>query len=195
MSDKNPKVTKFINEVSQWQSEFIKLREVILTFELTEELKWGVPCYSYQGKNVVLIHGFKEYCAILFIKGSLLKDDKKILIQQTKNVQAGRQMRFASVDEINRIENDIKQYLIEAINNEKLGLKVELKKIEEMELSIEFQEQLDKNPDLKMAFEGLTPGRQRAYNLFFLAPKQLVTRLSRIDKCVDKILNGKGLND
>lgn len=195
MNLKSTKVDSFLEKSTKWNTEFQTLREIILKHELDEELKWGVPCYSYNGKNVVLIHGFKEYCALLFMKGSLLKDEKKILIQQTKNVQASRQIRFTSVEDIDNLKYDINQYISEAINNEKLGLKVELKPIEEMELSIEFQERLESNFDLKKAFEALTPGRQRAYNLFFSAPKQVTTKLARIDKYVSKILDGKGLND
>jgi uncharacterized protein YdeI (YjbR/CyaY-like superfamily) len=195
MNLKSTKVDSFLEKSTKWKTEFRILRDIILKHELDEELKWGVPCYSYNGKNVVLIHGFKEYCALLFMKGSLLEDEKKILIQQTKNVQASRQIRFTSVEDIDNLKYDINQYISEAINNEKLGLKVELKPIEEMELSIEFQERLESNLDLKKAFEALTPGRQRAYNLFFSAPKQVTTKLARIDKYVSKILDGKGLND
>jgi len=191
----NPKVDEYLSKVKKWQEEFGKLRMIILDCQLTEELKWGKPCYSFQGSNIVLIHGFKEYCALLFIKGALLKDPNGILIQQTENVQAGRQIRFANAQEIVEMEAILKAYIYEAIEVEKSGLKVELKKITEYTIPEEFQNKLDEIPTLKTAFEALTPGRQRAYNLYFSEPKQSKTRESRVEKCMQQILNGKGLND
>jgi len=191
----NPKVDVFISKAQKWQEEFERLRMIILDCQLTEELKWGVPCYTFQNSNIVLIHGFKEYCALLFIKGSLLQDDHNILIQQTEHVQAGRQIRFTNVQEIIAIEPILKAYIYEAIEVEKAGLKVELKKPAEFKTSEEFQCKLDEIPALKTAFEALTPGRQRAYLLHFSAPKQSKTRESRVEKCIPQILNGKGLDD
>jgi uncharacterized protein YdeI (YjbR/CyaY-like superfamily) len=194
MPDLNPKVDAFLGRQTQWRSEFERLRSLILDFPLTEELKWGVPCYTLNGKNVVLIHGFKEYCAILFIKGSLLTDPQRILITQTESVQAGRQVRFTSVAEISALEPVLKAYLTEAVEVEKSGRKVEFKKNPEpipSELELIFAEQ----PAVKEAFAALTPGRQRAYILFFSAPKQAQTRVSRIAKSIPQILAGKGLND
>jgi uncharacterized protein YdeI (YjbR/CyaY-like superfamily) len=191
----NPKVDAFLRETKKWQEEFKKLRTIILDCGLTEELKWGVPCYTFQDTNVVLIHGFKEYCAILFIKGALLKDARGILIQQTENVQAGRQVRFTNVREIADKETALKAYIHEAIEVEKAGLKVELKKTSEFKIPEEFKNRLDTTPALKTAFEALTPGRQRAYIFYFSQAKQSTTRESRIDKCVPQILKGKGLDD
>jgi uncharacterized protein YdeI (YjbR/CyaY-like superfamily) len=191
----NPKVDAFLTKAKKWQPEFKKLRSIILDCHLTEELKWGQPCYTFQDSNIVLIHGFKEYCAILFIKGALLKDTKGVLIRQTENVQAGRQIRFTSVQEIEKMETTLKAYINEAIEVEKAGLKVDFKKDTALVFPGEFQTALDKNPDLKTAFNALTPGRQRAYNFFFSAPKQSKTRESRIEKCIPQILKGKGLND
>ena len=195
MNAMNPKVDFYFNKAEKWQEEFKKLRMVILACQLTEELKWGVPCYTFQKKNIVLIHGFKEYCAILFIKGALLQDAQGILIQQTKNVQAGRQIRFTNVREIVEMEPILKAYINEAIEVEKAGLKVNYKKNTELIFPEEFQNRFDENPALKTAFDALTPGRQRAYNLYFSAPKQSKTRESRVKKCMQQILNGKGLND
>jgi len=191
----NPKVDKFINREEKWQAEFEKLRMIILDCQLTEELKWGVPCYTLNNSNVVLIHGFKEYCAILFIKGSLLQDPEKILIQQTENVQAGRQVRFTTLKQIEQLASTLKAYIYEAIEVEKAGLKVEFKKREEVLAPEEFIKVLNENPALKAAFEALTPGRQKAYNMYFAEPKQSKTREARIEKSMEQILNGKGLTD
>ena len=195
MNTKNPKVDAFINRETKWQAEFRKLREIILGCELTEELKWGVPCYTIEKKNIVLMHGFKDYCAILFPKGALLKDHDHILIIQTENVQAARQVRFTNAQQIELLEPILKAYVQEAIEVEKSGLKVEFKKTEEFNMPEEFQEYLDEMPDFKSAFEALTPGRQRAYLLYFSAPKQSKTKVSRIEKSLKPIFNGKGLND
>jgi uncharacterized protein YdeI (YjbR/CyaY-like superfamily) len=183
------------NKAKKWQEEFEKLRMIILDCGLTEELKWGVPCYTFQKSNIVLIHGFKEYCALLFFKGALLNDANGILIQQTENVQAARQIRFTNVREIVEMEPILKAYIYEAIEVEKAGLKVNFKKTTEFIIPEEFQNKLDENPALKTAFDALTPGRQRAYILYFSAPKQSKTRESRVEKCMQQILNGKGLND
>lgn len=191
----NPKVDEFLNKEKKWHDEFEKLRKIILDCQLTEELKWGKPSYSYENSNIVLIHGFKEYCALLFIKGSLLKDKKRILIKQTENVQAGRQIRFTNMKEIVDMESILKEYVLEAIEVEKLGLEVDFKKTAEFIIPEEFQKKLDELPALKTAFYSLTPGRQRAYLLYFAAPKQSKTRDSRIEKFEQQILNGKGLND
>ncbi|HUI92363.1 MAG TPA: YdeI family protein [Chitinivibrionales bacterium] len=191
----NAKVDAFLDKAEKWREEFKKLRAIILDCGLFEELKWGVPCYSFNGGNVVLIHGFKEYCTILFIKGALLKDAKGVLIQQTENVQAGRQIRFTNVQEIVKIEPVLKAYIHEAIEVEKAGLKVDLKRTSDFKIPVEFKRKLDDNPGLKTAFEALTPGRQRAYLFYFSQPKQSETRESRVDKCVQRILKGKGLND
>jgi uncharacterized protein YdeI (YjbR/CyaY-like superfamily) len=191
----NPKVDQFINREQKWQEEFEKLRMIILDCHLTEELKWGVPCYTYQNSNVVLIHGFKEYCAILFVKGSLLQDTEKILIQQTENVQAGRQVRFTNLKQIEQLASTLKAYIYEGIEIEKAGLKVEFIKREEVLAPEEFLKVLNENPALKAAFEALTPGRQKAYNMYFAEPKQSKTREARIEKSIEKILNGKGLTD
>lgn len=196
----NPKVDWFFDKVTKWQKEYQKLRTIILDCGLTEELKWGVPCYTLptadrKNTNIVLIHGFKEYCALLFHKGVLLKDAKGILIQQTENVQAARQIRFTNIKEIVKLEPTIKAYILEAIKAEKAGLKVNLKKTSEFTMPEEFKKKLDKKAGLKKAFASLTPGRQRAYLLHFSAPKQSKTRESRIEKCIPQILKGKGLND
>jgi uncharacterized protein YdeI (YjbR/CyaY-like superfamily) len=190
----NPEVDAYLRKAEKWKEEFEKLRMIILDCQLTEELKWGVPCYSFQKSNIVLIHGFKEYCALLFIKGALLNDANGILIQQTKNVQAGRQIRFADVQEIVKMETVLKTYINQAIQVEKAGLKVNFKKTTEFINPEEFQKKLDENPALRTAFNSLTPGRQRAYILYFSAPKQSKTRESRVEKCILQILNGKGLN-
>ena len=191
----NPKVDDFLTKAETWQEEFEKLRKLILDCGLTEELKWGVPCYTYQKRNVVLIHGFKEYCAILFFKGALLQDAHGIMIRQTENVQASRQIRFTNIREIVEKEIILKTYIYEAIEVEKAGLQVNFKKATEYAIPEEFQNKLDTNPALKTAFYALTPGRQRAYLLYFSAPKQSKTRESRIEKCIQQIFDGKGLND
>src|ERR1700730_5974947 len=195
MNSMNPKVDFFFNKAKQWQEEYEKLRMICLNCGLTEELKWGCPCYTFQGKNIVLIHGFKEYCALLFFKGALLNDANGILIQQTKNTQAGRQIRFTNVREIVEMETILKAYIYEAVEVEEAGLKVNFKKSTEFIIPEEFQNKLDEIPALKTAFDALTPGRQRAYILYFSAPKQSKTRESRVEKCMQQILNGKGLND
>ena len=203
----NPKVDFYFNKAKKWQEEIKKLRTIVLDpiaigCGLTEELKWGVPCYMFQtclaGKqesNIVLIHTFKEYCALLFFKGALLNDTNGILIQQTKNVQAARQIRFTNVREIVVMKPILKAYIYEAIEVDKAGLKVDFKEKTELIFPEEFQNKLDENPALKTAFDALTPGRQRAYNLYFSAPKQSKTRESRVEKCMQQILKGKGLND
>jgi len=191
----NPKVDQFINRASQWQEEYKKLRMITLDCQLTEELKWGVPCYTSENKNIVLIHGFKEYCAILFPKGALLKDTQQMLIQQTENVQAARQVRFTTIQEIVDLETTLKDYINEAIEVEKSGLKVEFKPNTEYTIPEELQHKFDELPALKTAFEALTPGRQRAYLLHFSQPKQSKTRVSRIEKYMQHIMSGKGLND
>jgi uncharacterized protein YdeI (YjbR/CyaY-like superfamily) len=191
----NPKVDEFLKKSTKWQEEFTKLREIVLDSPLTEEFKWGQPCYTLEKKNVLIIHGFKEYCAILFINGALLKDPGGILIQQTEYVQAARQIRFTSLDQIIEREPMIRAYIQEAIANERAGLQVNLKPTVEFKMPDEFRIRLDESPDLKIAFESLTPGRQRAYLFFFSAPKKSQTREARIEKCVPQILSGKGLND
>jgi uncharacterized protein YdeI (YjbR/CyaY-like superfamily) len=191
----NPKVDVFISKANQWQEEYKKLRKIILDCQLTEELKWGVPCYTFQNKNIVLMHGFKEYCALLFVKGALLKDIQGHLIQQTENVQAARQIRFTNVREIVELQSILKAYICEAIEVEKSGLKLNYKKTAEFNFPEEFINKLEEVPGLQDAFEALTPGRQRAYLLYFSAPKQSKTRESRIEKYMQQILNGKGLND
>jgi uncharacterized protein YdeI (YjbR/CyaY-like superfamily) len=191
----NPKVNFYFNKENKWQPAIEKLRNIVLDCPLTEELKWGSPCYTFQNSNIVLIHVFKEYCALLFFKGALLHNTNGILIQQTENVQAARQIRFTATDEITEKAAILKAYIYEAIEIEKAGLKVELKKHTEYLIPEEFQNKLDKNSALKTAFDALTPGRQRAYLMHFSAPKQSKTRESRIEKCTPDILNGKGLND
>ncbi|UBM59540.1 YdeI/OmpD-associated family protein [Marinilongibacter aquaticus] len=191
----NPKVDFFFNKAKKWQKEYEKLRAVVLDCGLNEELKWGCPCYTFEKTNVVLIHGFKEYCALLFHKGALLNDPEKILIQQTENVQSARQLRFTSLEEIVHLEKTIKAYIFEAIEVERAGLKVEFKKTKEFPMVEEFEEKLKENTHLKAAFENLTPGRQRAYLLHFAQAKQAKTRQSRVEKYIPQILEGKGLND
>jgi len=191
----NPKVDWYFTKAERWQKEFEQLRKIILSCGLTEELKWGNPCYTFAGSNIVLIHGFKDYCALLFFKGALLNDADHILIQQSENVQAARQARFTNVKEITKIKASLKAYIYEAIEVEKSGLKVELKKTKEYKVPEEFEKKLAKNPELKKAFKALTPGRQRGYLLYFSAPKQSKTRESRIEKYTQSILEGKGLND
>lgn len=195
MNRRNPKVEEFIRNAKKWQEEYQLLRGIALGCELTEELKWGKPAYTFQGKNIVLIHGFKEYCALLFMKGALLSDTQSILIQQTENVQAARQIRFSSIQEIMAREAILKDYISEAIEVEKSGLKVDFKESKNLVFPDEFQIILNNNPALKSAFDALTPGRQRAYNIYFSSPKQSKTRVSRVEKYIQHILNGKGLND
>ncbi len=195
MNSVNPKVDFFFNKAKEWQEEFEKLRMIILDCGLTEELKWGVPCYTFEKRNIVLIHGFKEYCALLFFKGALLNDAKGILIQQTENVQAARQIRFTNVREIVKMKPILKAYIYEAIEVEKAGLKVNFKKTADFKIPEEFQNKLIEIPALKTAFDALTPGRQRAYIFYFSQPKQSKTRESRVEKCMQQIFNGKGLND
>lgn len=191
----NPKVDEFLSKAKKWQEELEKLRLIVLDCQLTEELKWGQPCYTFQNSNIVIIHAFKEYCAILFFKGALLNDANGILIQQTENVQAGRQIRFTSVREIVEMESIVKAYIFEAIEVERIGLKVTLIKKKELPIPEEFQKKLDEIPVLKTAFDALTLGRQRAYIYYFSEPKQSKTRELRVDKNIPKILNGKGLSD
>jgi uncharacterized protein YdeI (YjbR/CyaY-like superfamily) len=194
-SKMNPKVDEYLSKAKKWKEEYEKLRSIVLDCELTEEFKWMHPCYTFQNNNIVLIHGFKEYCALLFHKGALLKDSHGILIQQTENVQAARQIRFTNVQEIVEMETIIKAYIYEAIEVEKAGLEVNFKKNEEFKISEELQNKFDEIPALKTAFEALTPGRQRAYLLYFSEPKQSKTRASRVEKYMQQILGGKGLND
>ncbi|PEE37870.1 YdeI/OmpD-associated family protein [Bacillus pseudomycoides] len=194
-SEMNPKVDEFLSKAKKWKEEYEKLRNIVLDCELTEEFKWMHPCYTFEKKNIVLIHGFKEYCALLFQKGSLLQDADGILIQQTENVQAARQIRFTNVQEIVEMETILKAYIYEAIEVEKAGLEVKMKEHKEFIIPEELQNKFDEIPALKTAFEALTPGRQRAYILYFSQPKQSKTRESRVEKYIEQILNGKGLND
>jgi uncharacterized protein YdeI (YjbR/CyaY-like superfamily) len=191
----NPKVDWFFNKESKWQDEYEELRMLVLECGLTEELKWGCPCYTFQNSNIVLIHGFKDYCALLFMKGVLLKDAEGILVQQTENVQVSRQIRFTQIQEIKNKRETLKAYILEAIKVENDGLKVDLKKTSEFTMSEEFKILLEDMPELKTAFEALTPGRQRGYLLYFSSPKQSKTREARIVKCIPQIINGKGLED
>ena len=195
MNTTNPKVDAYVRKLKTWQEETAKLRTIILDCGLTEELKWGKPCYTFQDTNVVIIQGFKEYCALLFTKGALLKDPDGILIQQTENVQAARQIRFTNVREIVRHRSTIKAYIKEAVVVEKAGLTVNYKKTSDFAVPEEFQKTLDKSPALKKAFAGLTPGRQRGYLLYFAAAKQSKTREARVEKCMDLIFDGVGLNE
>ena len=191
----NPKVNFYFSKAKKWQQELEKLRTIVLDCGLTEELKWGCPCYTFEKNNIVLIHDFKEYCALLFFKGALLNDTNGILIQQTENVQSARQIRFTKMREIVELETILKTYIYEAIEVEKAGLKVELKKPSDFKIAEEFQKKLDENPELKNAFYTLTLGRQRGYLLYFSAPKQSKTREARIEKCMQQIFDGKGLTD
>jgi uncharacterized protein YdeI (YjbR/CyaY-like superfamily) len=195
MNRMNPKVDVFLSRAKKWQEELHKLRTIILDCQLTEELKWGAPCYTFQKSNVVLMRGFKEYCALLFFKGALLNDANGILVKPGENTQAGRQIRFTNVREIVEMEPILKAYIREAVEVEKAGLKVGVGDKRELVFPEEFQKKLEENPALKAAFEALTPGRQRAYNLYFSAPKQSKTRESRVEKCMQRILDGKGLDD
>jgi uncharacterized protein YdeI (YjbR/CyaY-like superfamily) len=195
MNGMNPKVDEFLSKARKWQDEFEELRTISLDCGLTEELKWGKPCYTFQKSNVVIIQGFIEYCALMFFKGALLKDEMGILVAMTENTQAARQIRFTKVQEIVEMEPILKAYINEAIEVEKAGLQVDFKETSEFEIPEEFQIKLDENPALKTAFEALTPGRQRAYLLYFSGAKQSKTRASRVEKHVPKILAGKGLQD
>ncbi len=195
MNKMNPKVDEFLSKAKKWQEEMTKLRAIVLDCQLTEDFKWNQPCYTFQKSNIVIISGFKEYCLLLFFKGALLKDANGILVSPGENTQAGRQIRFTNVREIVEMEPILKSYIYEAIKVEKAGLKVNFKKTAEYNIPEEFQNKLEEIPALKTAFYTLTPGRQRAYILYFSAPKQSRTRESRVEKCMQQILNGKGLND
>lgn len=195
MSKTNSKVDWFFTKDKPWQQEFVKLREIVLDCDLTEELKWGQPCYTLDDSNIVLMHGFKEYCALLFMKGALLQDPDNILIQQTENVQAARQIRFTNLQQIVDLEPSLKRYIANAIEVEKAGLEVEMKKTDEFPMPEEFITMLEEVPGLQDAFEALTPGRQRGYLLHFSGAKQSKTRVSRIEKSMPRIFEGKGLND
>ena len=195
MNERNPKVDAILRGAAKWHEEFETLRTIILGCGLTEELKWYQPCYTLQNKNVVLIHGFKEYCAMLFFKGALLKDPKGILIQQTENVQSARQIRFTNVREIVKLKPTLKAYIGDAIEVEKAGKKIKLKKTADFKVPNEFQSKLDGLPALKKAFADLTPGRQRAYIYHFSQPKQSKTREARVERWMPQILHGKGLDD
>ena len=191
----NPKADWFFEKETKWQKEYERIRKITLDCGLNEELKWGCPCYTHNNVNVVLIHGFKEYCAVLFFKGALLDDPDGILIQQTKNVQSARQVRFTNVREVVKQEKILKAYIYEAIEVERAGLKVKLKKTSDYKVPEEFQKQLDKKTSLKKAFEALTPGRQRTYIFYFSQAKQSKTREARVEKYAKKIMDGKGLED
>ncbi len=194
-SSMNPKVDWFFDKATQWREEYVKLRMIALDCGLAEELKWGCPCYALNNQNIVLIHGFKEYCALLFFKGALLNDANGILIQQTKDVQSARQVRFTDILEILDLEPVLKAYIHEAIEVEKAGLKVVLKTTAEYNVPVEFQSKLDHIPALKTAFEALTPGRQRGYLFYFSQAKQSKTREARVEKYIPQILAGKGVDD
>jgi len=196
-SKKNPQVDAFLadKEEAAWRDAFTKLRSIALTCPVTEELKWGKPCYGVNGRNIVLMHGFKEYCALLFTQGALLRDPQGLLVQQTKNVQAARQLRFTHAKEVTALAATIKAYILEAIELEKAGVKVEYKQTEDFEIAPEFQARLDNTPSLKAAFEALTPGRQRGYLLYFAGAKQPATRAARVEKYVRAIYAGQGLQD
>lgn len=191
----NPKVDWFFNKDTQWKKEFETLRKIILGCGLTEELKWGQPCYTFQKRNIVLMHGFKDYCAVLFFKGALLKDEKGILVQQTENVQAARQIRFTDVKQIVKMKATLKAYILEACELEEAGVKVPLKNTKDFKMAAEFERKLNKSAALKKAFYALTPGRQRGYLLYFSSAKQAKTRESRIEKYLPQILDGKGMDD
>ena len=195
MTGENPKVDFYFRKADQWKAEFEQLRTIALDSQLTEELKWGHPCYTLDGSNIFLMHGFKEYCALLFMKGVLMQDPNGILIQQTENVQSARQIRFTTLQEIVDLAPALKAYIANAIDVEKSGVKVVLRQRTDLEYPEELIDMLEEVPGLQDAFDALTPGRQRAYVLFFSAPKQSKTRVSRIEKCVPQILEGKGLND
>lgn len=192
---RNPKVDKFLAGEEKWQREMEKLREIVLQCPVMEELKWGKPCYTFQESNVAIIHGFKEYCAVLFTKGALLKDPKGVLVQQTENVQAARQIRFTNLQEVVKLASTVKAYVEEAIELEKSGAEVKYKKTSEFKMPEEFRLKLEKMPALKKAFDALTPGRQRGYLLYFSGAKQSQTREARVEKCTPQILKGKGMDD
>ena len=194
-SQRNPKVDAVLGRAEQWRKAFEALREIILDCPVTEEVKWGWPCYAYDGTNVVLMHGFKDYCALLFMKGALMKDPEGLLIQQTENVQSARQIRFTSVDEIARLGSALKAYVQDAIELTKAGAKVQRKTTSDFPVPAELRDRMDDDPDLRAAFEALTPGRQRGYLFHFNAAKQSKTREARIEKCMPRILEGKGLVD
>lgn len=191
----NEKVDQFIDNAKTWQEEYKTMREIISSTGLDEDFKWRNPCYTFENRNIVLIQGFKDYCAIMYVNGSLLKDPDKHLIQQTEKVQAGRQLRFTSVDEIEAMSDIIRQYIFEAIELEKAGVKVEFKKPTEIKIIDELQEKFDEMPMLETAFKALTPGRQKAYLYFFDGAKQSKTKTARIEKHIEDILEGRGLND
>lgn len=191
----NPKADWFFDKETKWQKEYAQLRMIILDCGLDEEIKWGCPCYTFQNRNIILIHGFKEYCAVLFFKGALLNDANNILIQQTENVQAPRQVRFTNVKEITNLEKILKAYIYEAVEVERAGLQMKLKKTADFKIPEEFQKKLHENKALKKAFEALTPGRQRGYIFYFSQPKQSKTREARVEKYIPHILEGRGLND
>jgi uncharacterized protein YdeI (YjbR/CyaY-like superfamily) len=191
----NPKVDGYLRKTKKWQEELKALRRIILDCPLNEEMKWRHPCYTFQGKNIVLINGFKEYCALLFVKGVLLKDTKGLLVELGENTQAGRVIRFTNVREIAEMETTLKAYIHEAIEVEKSGLKVKLKKTAEYKIPEEFKKKLGEIPALKTAYDALTPGRHRGYLLYFSGAKQSQTRESRVEKCMQQILKGKGLYD
>ncbi|WP_245552047.1 YdeI/OmpD-associated family protein [Chitinophaga pinensis] len=193
--DMNPEVDAYLSELTQWRDESEKLRKIILATELTEELKWGKPCYKYGNTNLVIIQGFKDYCALLFFKGVLLSDPESVLVKTGENTEVGRQLRFTSVKEITKLAPVISAYIYEAIEVERAGLKVEVKKSTELDIPEEFQQQLAANADLKKAFFALTQGRQKAYIFYFSGAKQSKTRMSRVERCIPQILEGKGMND
>ena len=192
----NHQVDQFLEKASKWKAEMRLLREIVLENKsLNEDYKWMHPCYTFNGKNVVLIHGFKEYCALLFHKGALLKDVKGILIQQTEHVQSARQMRFTDIGQIKKQQSVIRNFIREAVEMEKAGKKIVLKEMSDYPVPVEFQNKLDQHPDLKKAFNALTPGRQRGYLFYFSQAKQSKTRESRIDKSIPQIMKGKGIDD
>jgi uncharacterized protein YdeI (YjbR/CyaY-like superfamily) len=191
----NPRLDWYFGKNKSWEQELRKLRTIALDCKLSEELKWGCPCYTLSGSNIALLHVFKEYCALLFFKGALLKDEQRILVQQTKNVQAARQIRFTNIREVVKLEDVVKAYILEAIQVQKSGLQVKRKKTAEFEMADEFKSKLKKLPALKKAFHALTPGRQRGYLLHFSTAKQSKTREARVEKCMKRILDGKGLDD
>ena len=195
MMKKNPEVDAFLKKTKQWQKEFGKLRTLLLGSGLSEELKWGKPCYTYDKGNVAILQGFKDSCALMFFKGAVLKDPRKILEKPGENSQAARRVRFTSVQEITKQEQVLKAYIKEAIKTEKTGLEVKFKNIAEHNIAEEFQKKLKQNAALKTAFRALTPGRQRAYLMYFSSAKQSKTRESRVEKCMPKILKGKGINE